>query len=81
MLKNKLLVDKNKLRTYNGSMKNKMHLTGTKSRNSNRIHISSTDLNVRNEMHFNVQRWSRMNIFRDKKKYTRKSKHKNNFYC
>lgn len=32
--------------------------------------------NLRNEMHFEVQRKTRANIFRDKTKYTRKVKHK-----
>ena len=44
--------------------------------------MKSISINVkakdnRNEMHFDVQRRTRMNIFRDKTKYTRKIKHKN----
>lgn len=35
--------------------------------------------NKRNEMHFEVQRNTRANTFRDKTKYTRKEKHKNVF--
>lgn len=31
---------------------------------------------MRNEMHFEVQRTTRMNIFRDRTKYNRKLKHK-----
>ena len=31
---------------------------------------------VRNELHFDVQRNTRANIFRDRTKYTRKEKHK-----
>ena len=32
---------------------------------------------TRNEMHFEVQKSTRANIFRDRTKYTRKRKHKN----
>ena len=32
---------------------------------------------VRNLLHFEVQKSTRANIFRNKKKYTRKQKHKN----
>jgi len=32
---------------------------------------------LRNEMHFDVQKNTRMHIFRDRTKYTRKKKHKN----
>lgn len=32
---------------------------------------------VRNEMHFDVQRKTRAHVFRDRTKYTRKVKHKN----
>ena len=31
---------------------------------------------MRNEMHFEVQRTTRMNVFRDRTKYSRKAKHK-----
>jgi len=30
-----------------------------------------------NKLHFEVQRTTRMNVFRDRTKYTRKKKHKN----
>ena len=32
---------------------------------------------IRNEMHFNVQLRTRAHVFKNKKKYTRKKKHKN----
>lgn len=38
---------------------------------------SEHEYNVRNLDHFEVQKNTRMNIFRDKTKYTRKIKHKN----
>ena len=41
------------------------------------IQVKPTD--TRNEMHFEVQKSTRANVFRNKKKYTRKSKHKNKF--
>ena len=41
------------------------------------ITIKPDDLHLRNEMHFDVQRRTRMHIFRNRKKYTRKKKHKN----
>lgn len=31
---------------------------------------------IRNEMHFEVQKSTRANVFRDRTKYTRKRKHK-----
>ena len=34
---------------------------------------------TRNEMHFEVQKSTRANVFRNHKKYSRKSKHKNKF--
>lgn len=40
------------------------------------IHIKVNPTKVRNELHFEVQRKNRMNIFRDRTKYTRKVKHK-----
>lgn len=40
-----------------------------------KIKVDQTKL--RNEMHFDVQRTTRMNVFRNRKKYTRKKKHKN----
>ena len=39
------------------------------------IRVKPTD--TRNEMHFEVQKSTRANIFRDRTKYTRKRKHKN----
>lgn len=39
-----------------------------------KIQIDVTKL--RNEMHFDVQRNTRANVFRDKTKYTRKEKHR-----
>ncbi len=62
-------------------MKKKMHQTTTEKKDKNILHISSKDLKVRNEMHFDVQRKTRANVFKDKTKYTRKRKHKNKFYC
>ena len=44
------------------------------------INIKPEDVKVRNELHFNVQRTTRANIFRDKTKYNRKRKHKNQDY-
>lgn len=41
------------------------------------IHIKVNVSKVPNELHFAVQRKYRMNIFRDRTKYTRKRKHKN----
>jgi len=32
---------------------------------------------LRNEMHFDIQRRTRANVFRNRKKYNRKRKHKN----
>jgi len=40
-----------------------------------KIKVDQTKL--RNEMHFDVQKNTRMHIFRDRTKYTRKKKHKN----
>ena len=65
---------------YNSIMKKKMHQTNSTEK-KNVIHISSADLKVRNEMHFNIQRKTKANVFKDKTKYTRKRKHKNKFYC
>lgn len=42
----------------------------------NTLHIKVDQTHVRNEMHFQHQLNNRMNIFRNRKKYTRKSKHK-----
>lgn len=41
------------------------------------IHINPNEIVVPNEMHFEVQRKTRANVFRDRTKYTRKRKHKN----
>ena len=41
------------------------------------IHINPNDIVVRNEMHFEVQKRTRANVFKDRTKYTRKKKHKN----
>lgn len=49
-------------------------------RNSKKItlHIK-TDPIARNELHFEVQRKTRAQVFRDRTKYSRKQKHKKNF--
>ena len=41
------------------------------------LHLDPNDIKVRNEMHFNVQRNTKAQVFKDKTKYTRKKKHKN----
>ena len=41
------------------------------------IKIKPEDIKVRNFMHFEVQKNTKANVFRDKTKYTRKKKHKN----
>lgn len=41
------------------------------------IKVKVDQTKLPNEMHFEVQRKTRMNIFRNRKKYTRKRKHKN----
>lgn len=41
------------------------------------IKIKVDPTKLRNEMHFDVQRKTRMNVFRDRTKYARKRKHKN----
>lgn len=43
------------------------------------LHIKIDQTKLRNELHFDVQRNTRAVIFRDKTKYTRKEKHKNNY--
>ena len=58
-------------------MKNKMHNVPTEKKDENTIHISNSELHVRNEMHFQTQLNTRAQVFKDKKKYTRKRKHKN----
>lgn len=40
------------------------------------IKIKVAQTKLPNKMHFDVQRQTRMNIFRNRKKYTRKIKHK-----
>lgn len=39
------------------------------------LHIKTNTIR-RNELHFQVQRTTRMNVFRDRTKYCRKQKHK-----
>ena len=46
-------------------------------KDKNIIHIKVNQTKIPNEMHFEVQKKTRMNIFRDRTKYTRKRKHKN----
>lgn len=41
-----------------------------------KITIKAEDLKLRNEMHFEVQRRTRANVFRNRKKYSRKRKHR-----
>ena len=41
--------------------------------------VIEKDVERPNKFHFEVQRNTRMNIFRDKTKYTRKQKHKKKF--
>lgn len=41
------------------------------------IKIKVDQTKLPNKMHFEVQRTTRANIFRNRKKYTRKLKHKN----
>lgn len=43
------------------------------------IKIKANDAGIRNEMHFEVQRRTRMNVFRDRTVYTRKEKHRRRF--
>lgn len=40
------------------------------------LHIKVKPTKVRNEVHFNIQKKNRANVFRDRTKYTRKKKHK-----
>lgn len=47
--------------------------------NSETIKIKANDACIRNEMHFDVQRRTRMNVFRDRTVYTRKEKHRRRF--
>ena len=42
------------------------------------LHIK-VDPIARNELHFEVQKNTRANVFRDRTKYTRKKKHKKKF--
>ena len=68
---------------YNISMKNKRnkHVKfEQKPSGITIIHLDSKDLNHRNMMHFEVQKSTRANVFRDRTKYTRKTKHKNKDY-
>lgn len=41
------------------------------------IKIKVDQTKLPNKMHFEVQRTTRANVFRNRKKYTRKRKHKN----
>ena len=45
------------------------------------IKIKVDQTKLRNEMHFDVQRNTHSNVFRDRTKYTRKTKHKNKEFC
>ena len=45
------------------------------------IHIKVDQTKLRNELHFDVQRNTRANVFRDRTKYSRKKKHKNKEEC
>ena len=40
-----------------------------------RVKVNQTE--VRNQFHFDIQRHYRMNIYRNRKKYTRRRKHRN----
>lgn len=40
------------------------------------LHIKVNPTHVRNELHFEIQKRNHMNIFRNRKAYTRKDKHK-----
>ena len=58
--------------------KKKNKIKYTKSSNGKiTLHINPNDLTIRNEMHFDVQRNTKAQVFKDKTKYTRKRKHKN----
>ena len=57
--------------------KKKTFKINLQNKNENVIHISLQDLTLRNEMHFEVQRNTKAQVFKDKTKYTRKRKHKN----
>lgn len=58
--------------------KKKTKIDYTKSPNGKiTLHINPNDLTIRNEMHFDVQRNTKAQVFKDKTKYTRKRKHKN----
>ena len=43
------------------------------------LHINPNDITVSNELHFEVQKRTRAHIFKNKKKYTRKRKHKEEY--
>lgn len=43
------------------------------------LHINPNEITVRNELHFETQLKTRAHIFKNKKKYTRKRKHKEDF--
>ncbi len=43
------------------------------------LHINPNELTVRNELHFEVQKNTKAQVYKDKTKYTRKKKHKNKY--
>lgn len=43
------------------------------------IHIKVDQTKLRNELHFEIQKNNRSNVFRDRTKYTRKKKHKGEY--
>ena len=57
---------------YNIAMKRKIKIIDNVSGK-----VIEGEKEVRNEMHFDVQRKTRAHVFRDRTKYTRKVKHKN----
>ena len=58
--------------------KKKLKIKYTKSSNGVvTLHIDPNDIKVRNELHFSIQKNTRAQVYKDKTKYTRKRKHKN----
>lgn len=52
-----------------------------KKKNKNKIKFTiKADVLSRNELHFEIQKTTRAHVFKDKTKYTRKTKHKNRDY-
>ena len=43
------------------------------------LHINPNELTVRNELHFEVQKNTKAQVYKDKTKYNRKKKHKNKY--